>query len=73
MAQRLGGAHRGVDPERAGGVVRGRDDASSVRVPADDERLVAERGILELLHGREERVEVEVGEDSHVRKATVGP
>ena len=71
-AKRLGGAHRGVDPERPRRVVRGRHDTAPVRVPADDERLVAKGRILELLDRREERVEVEMGEDLHPGKATVG-
>ena len=62
-AQRLGRAHRRVDPEPARDVVRGRDDPAAVRVAADHERLLAERRVLELLDGGEERVEVEVGED----------
>src|SRR5947208_15459117 len=62
-ASRLGGAHRRVDAERPGAVVRGRNDAASVRVAADDERDFPELGLLELLHGGEERVEVDVSED----------
>ena len=54
-----------------GRVVRGRDDAAPVRVAADDERLRPQRRILELLDSREERVEVEMGEDRHADKATV--
>ena len=50
-------------PKRAGRVVRGRDDAAAVRVAADDERHARELGALELLHGGEERVEVEVRDD----------
>ena len=69
--QRLGCAHRRVDAELPRGVVRGRDDAAAVRVSSDDERLVAELRVLELLDGREERVEVEVREDLHGSKATV--
>jgi hypothetical protein len=34
-----------------------------VRVAADDERLTPQLGLLELLHGREERVEVEMRHD----------
>ena len=67
--QRLGGAHRRVDPELPCRVVGRRHDSAAVRVAADDERLLAQLGILELLDGREERVEVEVGEDPHRRKA----
>ena len=67
--QRLGCAHRRVDPELPGRVVGSRNDSAAVRVAADDERLLAQLGILELLDGCEERVEVEVGEDPHRRKA----
>src|SRR5581483_4871097 len=37
-AERLGAAHRGVDPEPARDVVRGRDDAAPTRIAAYDER-----------------------------------
>ena len=40
--QRLGAAHRRVDAERARDVVRCRDDAASVWVAADDQRLRSE-------------------------------
>src|SRR5919108_4371637 len=66
-AERLGAAHGGVDPEATGGVVRSGDDAAAVRVAADDEWLRAELGVLELLHGGEERVEIEVREDHRAR------
>ena len=59
-AQRLGAAHRGVDPELAGLVVRGRHHPSAVWVSADDQRLRAQVGILELLDGCEEGIEIEV-------------
>src|SRR5712691_12717684 len=65
-AERLRAAHRGVDPELARLVVRRGDDTASVRVAADDERLRAQVGILELLHSGEEGVEVEMGDD-HAR------
>jgi len=52
-----------MDPETARDVVRGRDDAAPVRVAADDERLAPQLRRLELLHRREERVEVEVSDD----------
>ena len=58
-------------PKLPGGIVRGRDHAAPVRVAADDERPLAQRRILELLDRGEERVEVEVGENPHPRKATV--
>ena len=44
-------------------VVRGRDDAAPLRVAADDERLPAQRRVLQLLDRGEERVEVEVRDD----------
>src|SRR6185436_4707289 len=66
-AERLGAAHRRVDPVRAGGVVRGRHDAAPTRVSADHEGLVAELRMLQLLDGREERVEIQVSND---RRAT---
>ena len=72
-AARLGGAHRRVDAEAAGDVVRRRDDAASLRVAADDERLRAQLRLLELLDRGEEGVEVEVGEDAHGTKAKVRP
>src|SRR5207302_8900272 len=62
-AEGLGAAHGGVDPELARLVVRGRDDAASVRIAADDERLRPELRILELLDRGEEGVEIEVGDD----------
>jgi len=68
-AQRLGAAHRRVDPEATGDVVRGRDDAAPARVAADDERLRPEVGVLELLDGRVERVEIEMRDD-HANKCT---
>jgi hypothetical protein len=52
-----------MDAEAARDVVRGRNDATPVRVAADHERLRAELRLLELLDGRKERVEVEVGDD----------
>ena len=72
-AERLGGAHRRPDPEPPGDVVRGRDDAAALRVAADDERPRAQRRVLQLLDGGEERVEVEMREDRHVPNATVPP
>ena len=64
-SQRLGAAHRGVDAEAARDVVRGRDDTASLRVAADDERLSPQLRLLELLHGGEEGVQVEMGENRH--------
>ena len=73
-AERLGRAHRRADPEPPRRVVRGRDDAAATRVAADDERPRPERRVLELLDGREERVEIEMREDRHgASKATVRP
>ena len=54
-AERLGAAHRRVDAELPRDVVRGRDDTTTARVAADDERLPQE-----LLDRCEEGVEVEV-------------
>ena len=62
-ADRLGGAHRGMDAELPRGVVRGRDDAAAVRVAADDERLSPQLRVLQLLDRGEERVEIEVRDD----------
>ncbi len=66
-AERLGSRHRGVDPEAPGDVVAGRDDSSSVRVAPDDQRHPSQRGLLELLDGGEERVQVEVRNDHEKR------
>jgi hypothetical protein len=45
-----------------------------VRVASDDERPRPQRRILELLHCREERVEIQMGEYRHgAVKATVRP
>ena len=62
-AKCFGRTHRRVDPELPRLVIRGRDDASPVRVPADDQRLRAQFGILELLYGREEGIQIEVRDD----------
>jgi hypothetical protein len=59
-----------VDAEGARDVVRRRDDAAALRVAPDDERLGLQLRVLELLDGREERVEIHVGED-HASKRTV--
>ena len=73
-AERLGRAHRRADAEPPRDVVRGGDDPAAVRVAADDERPRPQRRILELLHGREERVEIQMGEYRHgAVKATVRP
>src|SRR3990170_406443 len=66
--ERLGRTHGRVDPEAAGDVVGGGDDSTAVWITADDERPLSQLGILELLDGGEERVEVEVGEDRHRRR-----
>src|SRR6185436_481535 len=60
--ERLRTRHRRVDPELARLVVRGRDDAATARI-ADDERLRPQLRLLELLDGREERVQIKVGDD----------
>jgi hypothetical protein len=52
-----------VDPEPPRRVVRGRHDAAAVRVAADHERDRRELGSVELLDGREERVEIEMSDD----------
>ena len=70
-AKCLGRAHRGADAELPCRIVRGRDHAAPVRVAPDDERPLAQRRILQLFDRGEERVEVEVGENPHPRKATV--
>ena len=71
-SERLRRAHCGVDPELPRRVVRCRHDPASVRIASDDQRLLTKFGILELLDGREEGVQVEVGENLHRGKATVG-
>ena len=70
--ERLRGAHRRVDAERPSSVVRSRHDPAAVRIAADDQRLLAKLGILELLDRSEEGVQVEVRENLHRGKATVG-
>ncbi len=73
-ADRLGATHRGVDAELARVVVRGRHDAAPARIAADDERLLAELGVLELLDRGIERVEIEVRDDArnrHANKRTI--
>ena len=52
-----------MDPVPARDVVGRRDHPAPVRVAADDERLLAQLGRLQLLHGREEGVQVEVRDD----------
>ena len=71
--ERLGRAHRRADAEAPRDVVRRRDDAAALRIAADDERPRAQRRVLELLDGGEERVEVEMGEYRHAANATVPP
>src|SRR5581483_2646916 len=66
-SDRFGGAHRRVDAEPARDVVRGRDDAATPGVAADDERLRPQIGVLELLDGSVEGVEVEVRDDHAFR------
>ena len=60
-------------PNAPGDVVRGRDDAATLRIAADDERSRAERGLLQLLDRGEERIQVDVGEYRHLPNATVPP
>jgi len=45
-------------------VVGGRHDAAPLRIAADDQRLLAQLGILELFDRRIEGVEIEVGDDA---------
>ena len=71
--ERLCRAHRRVDAELARRVVGRRHDPTPVRVAADDEGPLAQLRALELLDRGEECVEIEVREDPHERKATVGP
>ncbi len=71
--QRLGRAHSRVDAEAPGDVVGGGDDAPALRVPADDEWLRSQRGVLELLDRGEERIQVEMGENRHMTNGTVPP
>ena len=66
-AERLCGRHRGVDPEATGEVVAGRDDSPALGVAPDDQRYPSQRGVLELLDGGEERVQVEVRDDHEKR------
>ena len=61
--ERFGARHRRHDPEPPRHVVRRRNDAAAARVAADDERNPPKLGVLELLHGGEERVEIEVRDD----------
>jgi len=68
--QRLRRAHRRVDAELAGRIVRRRNNPAAVRISAYYERARAERGVLEFLDGREERVEVKVGDDHAERLST---
>jgi hypothetical protein len=70
-AKRLGAAHRRMDAELPGDVVRRRDDAAAVRIPADDERLFPQARILELFDRGEEGVEVEVRENHGLRRSIV--
>ena len=62
-AQRLCARHRRPDPELARFVIGRCDDPAPARIAADDERLRAQLGVLELLDGGEERVQIEVPED----------
>ena len=64
---------RADDVGTAQGVIRAqeqafsRDDAAAAWVPADDQRLRPQLRALELLHGGEEGVEVEVAEDHETK------
>ena len=72
-AQGLRAAHRRPDAEPSRNVVRRRDDAAAVGLAADDERLRPQLGLLQLLDGGVERVEVEMGQDRHCHQPTRGP
>ena len=72
-AQRLGGAHRRLDAEAAGDVVRRRHDSAALWVAADDQRLRPQRGVFELLDGGVKGVEVDVSENRHGWNGTVPP
>ena len=61
--QRLGAAHRRVNAELPCDVIRRRDDTPSVWVAPDHERRRSQGGILELLDGREEGIQVEMADD----------
>ena len=61
---RLAGRHRRADPEGPGLVGRRRHHAAAAD-PAHDDRLAAQRRLVALLHGGEERVQVDV-EDRRV-------
>ena len=62
-ALRLGTAHRRVDAEAPRLVVRGCNDAAALRVASDDQRLPAQRRVLQLLDGCEEGIEIEMRDD----------
>lgn len=52
-----------MDPEPARSVVGRRHHPAPVRIAADDERFRLQLWRLQLLDGREERVEIEVRDD----------
>ena len=58
--------HRGVHAEAASLVARGRDDTTRAQA-TDDDRLPRQRGIVELLDRRVERIEVDVQDRRRVR------
>ena len=62
-----------MDPKAERNVVRRRDDTASLRIATDDQRLMLQLGVLELLDGCVERVEIEVRDDAgdgHTNKRT---
>src|SRR6185437_12971124 len=72
---RMGGCHRAGDTEAAGSIVGRADHPAPVRVAANDDRLAPQCGIIELLDGREEAIEVGMehpaespGWNHHVRR-----
>ena len=66
----LGRAHGRADAEAPRLVARGRDDAAAARIAADDDGLAPQLRPVELLHGGEEGVEVEVRD--HARRRAHG-
>src|SRR5579871_1157110 len=59
--------HGRVDAELACRIRRRRHYAALVRLAADNHRLAFERWIVQLFHGDEERVHVDVEVGSHLR------
>ena len=70
---RLAQRHRGVDAEATGFVARGRDDTAAVLAtrPPDDDRQATQLGPVALLHGGEERVEIDMQDGSRGHVAII--